>query len=60
VRTEIERTDKTVNIFVYTGQPGGVIGKEGTNVPVMTKAINMIVGRKIKVNINVIAHENTA
>jgi ribosomal protein S3 len=59
VRTEIERTEKIINIFVYAGQPGGVIGKDGTNIPVIIKEINKIVGRKIKVNVNVIAHENT-
>jgi ribosomal protein S3 len=40
------------------GQPGGVIGKDGTNIPIITKAVNLIVGRKIKVNVNVIAYEN--
>jgi small subunit ribosomal protein S3 len=58
VRTEIERTPKQIHLFVYVGQPGGVIGKDGTNIPVITKAINLIVGRKIKVNVNVIAYEN--
>lgn len=60
MRTEIERTEKTIYIFVYVGQPGGVIGKDGTNIPIITKAINKIVGRKIKVNVNVIPYENTA
>jgi ribosomal protein S3 len=37
-----------------------VIGKEGANIPVITKEINKIVGRKKKVNVNITAHENTA
>lgn len=60
VRVEIERTMKTIDCFVYAGQPGGIIGKEGANIAVMTKEINKIVGRKIKVNINVITYENVA
>jgi ribosomal protein S3 len=60
VRTEIERTAKNVNLFVYVGQPGGVIGKDGTNIPVITKAIHLIVGRKMKVNVNVIPYENVS
>jgi ribosomal protein S3 len=60
VRTEIERTPKNINLFIYVGQPGGVIGKDGTNIPVITKAINLIVGRKVKVNVNVVPHENVA
>jgi small subunit ribosomal protein S3 len=60
VRIEIERTPKNINLFVYVGQPGSVIGKEGTNIPVITKAINLIAGRKVKVNVNVIAYENVS
>jgi ribosomal protein S3 len=47
-------------LFVYVGQPGGVIGKDGTNIPVITKMINKIVGRKVKVNVNVIPYDNPA
>jgi small subunit ribosomal protein S3 len=58
VRVEIERTEKNIDIFVYAGQPGPIIGKDGGNIPVVTKAINKIVGRKIKVNINVLKYDN--
>lgn len=60
VNIEIERTLKNVDIFVNCGQPGIIIGKEGANIPQVTKEINKIVGRKIKVNVNVIAHQNPA
>lgn len=57
---EIERTQKNVDVYITCGQPGIIIGKDGTNIPVATLAINKIVGRKTKVNINVIAHNNPA
>ncbi len=60
VNVEIERTQKNVDVFVTCGQPGLIIGKEGANIPVVTLAINKIVGRKTKVNVNVIAHGNPA
>ncbi len=60
VNVEIERTLKNVDVFVNCGQPGIIIGKEGANIPLVTKEINKIVGRKIKVNVNVIAHQNPA
>lgn len=59
-RIEIERTQSTMNLFVYCGQVGLILGKEGSNLKPLILAINKIVGRKIKVNINVIQYENTA
>jgi small subunit ribosomal protein S3 len=58
VRVEIERTTKTIDVFCYAGQPGLVIGKEGANISIITKEINKIVGRKIKVNFNVLSYDN--
>lgn len=60
VNIEIERTQKNVDVFVSCGQPGLIIGKEGANIPAVIKEVNKIVGRKIKVNVNVIAHINPA
>ena len=60
INVEIERTQKNVDVFVTCGQPGLIIGKEGSNIPVVTLAINKIVGRKTKVNFNVISHGNPA
>jgi small subunit ribosomal protein S3 len=47
-----------INVFISCGQPGAVLGKEGANIPIVTLAINKIVGRKIKVNVNVLTYEN--
>ena len=59
-RIEIERTVKTIDLFIYCGQPGVIIGKDGENIKKLTLAINKIVGRQIKVNINAILYENVA
>lgn len=59
-RIEIERTQTTINLFIYCGQVGLILGKESANLKPLTLAINKIVGRKIKVNINVMQYENTA
>ena len=56
---EIERTQSTIDLFIYCGQPGALIGKEGENLKKLTLDINKIVGRKIKVNPNVIQYANT-
>lgn len=55
---EIERTAKSITVFIYCSQPGIILGKEETNIPIVKLAINKIVGRKTNVIINVIAHEN--
>jgi small subunit ribosomal protein S3 len=57
---EIERTGKNIDVFVHAGQPGAILGKEGSNVAPMIKEINKIVGRKVKVNLNVILYANPA
>ena len=55
---EIERSQKTIDLFIYCGQPALIIGKEQEGLKKLTLAINKIVGRKIKVNINVIQYNN--
>ncbi len=59
-RVEIERTQLSINIFIYCGQPGIILGKESTEVKALALNVNKIVGRKIKVNINVLQYENVA
>lgn len=60
VRTEIERTQTRIDVYVYVGQPGVVLGKESENLPKIKLAINKIVGRNIKVNLTVMPVEVTA
>lgn len=59
-RVEIERTQTTITLFIYAGQPGILLGNENSNIKNIQSQINRIVGRKIKVNINVVAVENSA
>lgn len=59
-RIEIERTQSTIVVFIYCGQTGIILGKEGAELKVLTLKINKIVGRKIKVHINVLQYENVA
>lgn len=59
-RIEIERTQGSFVVFIYCGQVGVILGKEGAGVKELTLKINKIVGRKIKVNINVLQYENVA
>ncbi len=57
---EIERTQSTIDLFVYCGQPGVILGKEGENLKKLVLDINKIVGRKIKVNPNILQYINVA
>ena len=58
-RVEIERTQSTIDLFIHCGQPGVLIGKEGENLKKLVLDINKIVGRKIKVNPNILQYNNT-
>ncbi len=59
-RIEIERTQKNIDLFVYCGQPGLIIGKNGENIKDLVLLVNKIVGRKIVVNINCLPYANVA
>ena len=51
---EIERQQNRIDIFIHCSQPGIVLGKEMSNLKILKKQINYIVGRSTKVNINVL------
>ncbi len=55
---EIERHQKSIDLFINCSQPGILLGKEMSTLKVIKKQINLIVGRHIKVNANVIALDN--
>jgi small subunit ribosomal protein S3 len=48
---DIERSANRVTVSVYTAKPGIVIGKRGANVEVLTKNLEKLTGKKIKLNI---------
>ncbi|QZX49193.1 30S ribosomal protein S3 [Mycoplasma sp. E35C] len=57
---EIERTQTSIRVFIYASQPGIVLGKEAANIKTIVLAINKIVGRKIKVDVDVLEVGNPA
>ena len=50
-RVEIERAANRVNITIHTAKPGMVIGKGGSEVEALRKALNELTGRKVHINI---------
>lgn len=50
-RIEIERAANRVNITIHTAKPGMVIGKGGSEVEALRKALNELTGRKVHINI---------
>ncbi|MDE5545124.1 MAG: 30S ribosomal protein S3 [Malacoplasma sp.] len=51
---EIERQQNKIDIFIHCSQPGIVLGKDMVNLKTLKKQLNYIVGRKTKVNVNVL------
>jgi small subunit ribosomal protein S3 len=49
---EIERAANRVNVTIYTGKPGMVIGKGGSEVEALRKALNQLTGKRVHININ--------
>lgn len=60
VVTNIERTQKDIRVTIKAGQPGIILGSNNANEKDNILTINKIVGRKIKVYLNVIQEENVA
>ncbi|WP_078543140.1 30S ribosomal protein S3 [Litchfieldia alkalitelluris] len=50
-KVEIERAANRVNITVHTAKPGMVIGKGGTEVEALRKALNSLTGKRVHINI---------
>ena len=50
-RIEIERAANRVNITIHTAKPGMVIGKGGSEVEALRKALNELTGKKVHINI---------
>ncbi|MCQ3908050.1 MAG: 30S ribosomal protein S3 [Mycoplasmoidaceae bacterium] len=60
VEVEIDRTQKSISVVVKAGQPGLIAGANNANEKDNILAINKIVGRKIKVTLNLVQYENVA
>jgi small subunit ribosomal protein S3 len=50
-KVEIERAANRVNVTVHTAKPGMVIGKGGTEVEALRKALNQLSGKRVHINI---------
>ncbi|MGJ8731056.1 30S ribosomal protein S3 [Listeria aquatica] len=50
-RVEIERAANRVNITIHTAKPGMVIGKGGSEVEALRKALNDLTGKRVHINI---------
>lgn len=49
---EIERAANRVNVTIFTAKPGMVIGKGGSEVEALRKALNQLSGKRVHININ--------
>jgi small subunit ribosomal protein S3 len=50
-KVEIERAANRINITIHTAKPGMVIGKGGTEVEALRKALNSLTGKRVHINI---------
>lgn len=57
-KVEIERAANRINVSVHTAKPGMVIGKGGTEVEALRKALNQLTGKRVHINIIEIKRAN--
>lgn len=57
-KIEIEREQTAITLYVYCVQPGVIFGTENSELKNAILAVNKIVGRNIKVKINIISINN--
>jgi small subunit ribosomal protein S3 len=50
-KVEIERAANRVNVTIHTAKPGMVIGKGGTEVEALRKALNQLTNKRVHINI---------
>ncbi|RSD21534.1 30S ribosomal protein S3 [Mesobacillus subterraneus] len=50
-KVEIERAANRLNVTIHTAKPGMVIGKGGTEVEALRKALNELTGKRVHINI---------
>ena len=50
-KIEIERAANRVNVTIHTAKPGMVIGKGGTEVEALRRALNQLTGKRVHINI---------
>jgi len=50
-RVEIERSANRVTLFIYTGKPGRIIGKNGATIDALRKQIQKLTGKVVNINV---------
>ena len=50
-KVEIERAANRLNVTIHTAKPGMVIGKGGSEVEALRKALNSLTGKRVHINI---------
>jgi small subunit ribosomal protein S3 len=50
-RVEIERSANRVTLFIYTGKPGRIIGKNGSVIDALRKQIQRLTGKVVNINV---------
>ncbi|MBF0342770.1 MAG: 30S ribosomal protein S3 [Nitrospirae bacterium] len=50
-RVEIERAGQKLKIIIYTARPGIIIGKKGAEVENLKKAIELVIGKPVSIDI---------
>ncbi|MFA0815816.1 MAG: 30S ribosomal protein S3 [Anaerofustis sp.] len=50
-KVEIERSANKVTLFIYTGKPGRIIGKNGTGIEALRKQIQKMTGKSVNINV---------
>ena len=50
-KVEIERAANRINVTIHTAKPGMVIGKGGTEVEALRKALNQLTSKRVHINI---------
>jgi small subunit ribosomal protein S3 len=51
-KVEIKRTSEKASVTINTARPGLIIGKGGTEVDLLKKALNKLVGYRVQVNVS--------
>ena len=50
-RIEIERSANKIMLYIYSGKPGRIIGKNGTGIDALRKDLQKLTGKSVSINI---------
>ena len=58
-KVEIERSANKVILYIYSGRPGRIIGKNGTGIDALRKNIQKLTGKSVSINIMEVKNVDT-